>query len=222
MLKEYNSSAGVAKELHQHIFDLETQVRVEREINEALESAPSIYSDKVSKRARDAWEERLWQNIETHSHYHVRDQTEMASNRPGRKLHIVQFVQMLNTLPRRRWIANPWSIRGMRGLSVSRGGAKPQYVLALDDGVMPEWSKITLDDHFLIKKLASRGWRAVLLTLLDMSLISEREMYSLFGFASGISGMTFRKYLFEHRNRKYGAGEEWKERARLRPREESA
>ena len=109
----------------------------------------------------------------------------------------------------------------MRGLSVSRGGAKPVYVMALDDGVMPEWSKITIDDHGLVKKLVSRGWRTVLLTLLDLGLVSESEMRQLFGFASGISGGLFRKYLFEHRNRKFGDGEEWKERARLRPREEA-
>jgi len=219
MLTVYDGQ--VAKALHQHEFDLATQIKVEREINEALESAPSIYSDKVSARAREAFEERFFKNVEMHRHYRVRDQAEVSSDRPGRKLHIVQFIRMLNTLSRRRWILNAWSLRGMRGLSVSRGGAKPVYVMALDDGVMPEWSKITIDDHGLVKKLVSRGWRTVLLTLLDLGLVSESEMRQLFGFASGISGGLFRKYLFEHRNRKFGDGEEWKERARLRPREEA-
>lgn len=219
MLKQFDANSGVAKPLDQYQFDLETQIRVEREINEAMESSPSIYSDKVSKRARDAWEERLWKNIEAHRHFRLRDHDVVASDRPGRKLHIVQFVNMLNTVPRRRFILNSYSIRGMRGLCVSRGGAKPTYVMALDDGVMPEWSKITLDDHGLVKKLAARGWRAVLLTLLDMKLISEQEMLRVFGFASGMAGGLFRKYLWEHRNHKFGQGEVWKEQHRLTPRE---
>ena len=220
MLTNFDANSSVAKPLEQHVFDMETQVRVEREINEALESAPSIYSDKVSKRAKDAWEERLWTNIEAHRHFRVRDHDIVASDRPGRKLHIVQLVEKLNELPSRRFILNSFSLRGMRGLTVSRGGAKPTYIMALDDGVMPEWSKIEKDEHGLVKKLASRGWRSVLLTLLTMRLISESEMLELFGFASGVSGGLFRKYLWEARNHRFGEGEAWREQNRLRAKEE--
>jgi hypothetical protein len=222
MLPVYESNGRIARQIDQYQFDLENQVRIEREILQAQESAPSMYSDKVSKRARDAWEERLWQNMEAHRHFHVRDQDEMVSDRPGRKLHSVQFVAMLNTLSRRRWILHPFAIRGMRGLRVSRGGAEPRYIMALDDGVMPEWSRLEVDDHGLVKKLAARGWRAVLLTLLDQSLVTEAEILKLFGFASGVSGALFRKYLFEHRNRTFADGERWKEMNRTRPNERYA
>ena len=219
MLVNYEANSRTARQIEQYQFDMETRIRVEREIGEALESAPSMYSEHVSQRARDAWEERLWMNMERHRHFRLRDQQDIASDRPGRRLHIVQFIRILNTLPRRKFMLNPWSVRGMRGVSLSRGGKEPSYIMALDDGVIPEWSKIELDDHGLIKKLASRGWRAVLLTLLDQGIITEKEMLERFGFAGGIAGGLFRKYLFEHRNRKFSDGEEWSENTRLLPAE---
>jgi hypothetical protein len=210
-------SSRLARTIDAYEPDIDTQIRVEQEIQQALENSPSIWSDKVSLRAREAWESRLWTNIERHRHFRLRDQDDLVSERPGRKLHIVQFIRKLNSLPRRRWILNPYSIRGMRGLSVSRGGGKPQYVMALDDGIFPEWSQIELDDHGLIKRLKSRGWRATLLTLLDQSLITEHEIQHLFGFASGVSGAIFRRCVYEHRNRCFADGEEWLERRRVRP-----
>jgi hypothetical protein len=210
---------SLARKIDAYQPDIETQIRIEHEILQAQEAAPSIYSSHVSKRAKDAWEEKFFLNCERHRHFRVRDQDEITSERPGRRLHIQQFVQMLNTLPRRRFILNSWGVRGMRGLNASVGGGKPRYVLALDDGVMPEWSYITLDEHGLPKKLAARGWRAVLLVLLRSGLITESEMQKLFGFATGTPGALFRKYLFEQRNHRFADGEEWVERARIRPNE---
>ena len=212
-------SSRLARTIEAYEPGIDTQIQVEKEIQQALENSPSIWSDKVSKRARDAFEERYFLNRERHRHYRLRDQDDLVGARPGRSLHVVQFVRMLNSLPRRRWILNPYSIRGMRGLSVSRGGSKPEYVMALDNNIMPEWSRIDIDEHGLIKKLAARGWRAVLLTLLDQSLVTEHEIQSLFGFASGVSGALFRKYLFEHRCHTYADGERWKELSRVRPTE---
>jgi hypothetical protein len=212
-------SSRLARTIEAYEPDIDTQIQVEKEIQQALENSPSMWSDKVSKRARDAFEERLWLNMERHRMYRLRYQDDLVSERPGRKLHIVQFVRKLNSLPRRRWILNPYSIRGMRGLSVSRGGGRPQYIMALDDGIVPEWSQIELDDHGLIKKLKSRGWRAVILTLLDQSLITEHEIQSLFGFASGVSGAIFRRCVYEHRNRCFADGQRWVELNRIRPSE---
>lgn len=220
MLTNFEANSKVARNIEQYQFDIDTQIRVEQEIQQALESAPSMYSEHVSKRARDAWEERLWTNIQRHRHFRVRDQDAIVSDRPGRKLHVQQFVRLLNMLPRRKFILNPYSIRGMRGMSVARGGKEPRYIMAVDDGVSPEWSKIELDEHGLPKKLTSRGWRAVLLTMLDQGLITEAEMIGLFGFAGGVSGGLFRRYLWEHRNHRYADGEAWIDTNRVRPTEE--
>ena len=219
MLVNYEANSRTARQIDQYQFDLATKIRIEKEIGQMLESAPSMYSDKVSKRAFDAWQEKLFLNMEKHRHYRLRDQRELASDRPGRIFHVIEFIRLLNTLPRRKFLLNPWSVRGMRGVSLSRGGKEPHYLMALDAPLLPEWSKIELDDHGLIKKLASRGWRAVLLTLLDQGIITEKEMLERFGFAGGIAGGLFRKYLFEHRCRKFSDGEEWSENARLRPAE---
>jgi hypothetical protein len=221
----YESSSIARKsskwlELPEYKEFLNQQINLEKEISQALDAAPSMYGAHVSLRARDAYEEKLAQNMSAHRHFQVRDQAEITSDRPGRRLHMLQFLRILNTLPRRRFILNPWSIRGMRGLCVSRGGAKPYYLFAVDNGIVPEWSKIELDEHMLPKRLAARGWRAVLLALLDQGLITETEIQDRFGFASGQSGALFRKYLFEQRNRKYADGEWWGEHARLRPMEE--
>lgn len=212
-------SSPQARTIEAYEPDIDTQIRIEKEIQQALENSPSIWSDKVSKRAKDAWEERLWLNMERVRHFRLRDQDDLTADRPGRCLHSVQFIRKLNSLPRRRWILNPYTIRGMRGLSVSRGGGKPEYVCALDDGPMPEFSQIELDAHGLIKRLKYRGWRAVLLTLLDKSLITETEALKLFGFASGISGANYRRYLWEHRNHQYADGHIWLEFHRVRPNE---
>lgn len=219
MLKQFEANSRTARNIEQYQFSLENQIEVEKEIGRMLESSPSMYSEKVSKRAFDAWQERLWSNIERHRHFQIRDQQDIASDRPGRKLHIVQYLRLLNTLPRRRFILNEWSIRGMRGVSLSRGGSKPSYIMSIDDGVIPEWSKMELDDHGLIKKLTSRGWRAFNLTLLDQGFVTEKEIHELFGFAGGLPGQLYRRYLYEHRNHKYSDGAEWTERVRLRPSE---
>ena len=219
MLQQFEANSRTARQIDQYQFDLATQIKVEKEIGQMLESAPSMYSDHVSKRARDAWEERLWMNIEKHRHFRVRDQQDIASDRPGRKLHIVQYLKILNTLPRRRFLLNGWAIRGQRGVSLSRGGSVPSYIMAIEDGIIPEWSKMELDDHCLIKKLTARGWRAMNLTLLDMGIVTEQELLDRFGFAGGVPGGLYRKYIWEHRNHRYADGEQWAENTRLRPAE---
>lgn len=215
MLPEYESSR-LARNIVQEQYNIDEAIRIEQEILQAKESQPSLYSAGVSLRARDAWQERAWLNKERVKQYKLRDQVLLTSNRPGRSFHMYEFLRLLNTLPRRHFTLNGWSLRGMRGLSVSRGGSPSKYVCAIDNGVIPEWSRIELDDKDLIKRQSSRGWRAVLLMLLDQQLISEQEMLDRFGLAQGKSGQLHRKYLWESRNHKLGVSEENIERGRLR------
>lgn len=200
-------------------FTIDDEIRQEQEMLRLREGKADISSPLVSARARDAWQERRWRNLQRVRHYRLRNQDEFINVRGGRSYHMIQFVRKLNTLPRRKFTLNWWALKDFRGLNVSRGGGPPEYVCALQDGINKEWSLITLDDHGLRKRYQNRGWRDVLSILIDKGFVSERESHRLFGFPSGQSGRVFRQQRWEFRNRKLYDGQENAEFNRLQAKE---
>lgn len=190
-----------------HDEDIDREIAIQQEMLRLRESRPSMESRFVSQAAKDAWQEREWQNRQAVRHYRLRDQDVLSEDRHGRALYPKIFVRTLNTLYGRRFSLNGWALRGYRGLSVSQSGFPLKYICAVQDGIMPEYDKIALDDHGLIKRVIRRGWRTVLLNLIDQKAISESECLQLFGFPWGEHGRIFRRTLWERRNHRMADGE---------------
>lgn len=218
MLKEFD--VPTARRVIGYEESIDAQIAQEQEMLRLRESRPDITDPKVSARARDAWYRMHWRNCQRVRHHKIRNQSEFTKQRGGRTLHMLEFVLKLNTLPRRRFFLNDWSVLGFRGLNIVRGSGRPQYVGAVQNGAMPEWSVIGEDAHGLRRREKKRGWRTVLTILLDQKLITEKEVLQLFGFPAGQSGRVFRMQLWEARNRKLWDGEENSEYFRLKPRAE--
>src|SRR5208282_848196 len=193
-------------------------IAVEREQLHLQQSKPSIYSSVVSKHARDKWQEYQWMNRERVRQFQVRDQGLVTIDRPGRAIHVQSIVKKLNTLPGRRFRLNDFSLRGYRGVAVSRGGAPLQYLCAFQDGVAPEWDRIRLDEHGLIKRVSQRGWRTTLMIIHDMGFLTDKEIKNLFGWAWGSAGSAWRRAMWEFRNRKLWDSEDNKEYWRTKQR----
>lgn len=198
---------------------IDEMIAVEREQLHLQQSKPSIYSSVVSKHARDKWQEYQWMNRERVRHFQVRDQGLVTIDRPGRAIHVQSIVKKLNTLPGRRFRLNDFSLMSYRGVAVSRGGAPLQYLCAFQDGVCPEWDKISLDDHGLPKRVTQRGWRTTLMMIHDMGFLTEKELYSLFGHPWGEGGSAWRRAMWEFRNHRLWDGQENQEYWRMKVRE---
>lgn len=201
-----------------YIDTIDDKIRWEMTKRALMESQPDVTSPLVSLRAKDAWQQKKWENRQRVMHYRLRDQDVFTEERKGRSLHMYQFVKRLNTLPRRKFFLNTWHLMGFRGMGCIRGGGDPTYVCAVNNGIMPEWSKLVLDAHGLRKREKERGWRTVLTTLIDGKFITEQEALRLFGYAWGVNGRVYRRQLWETRNHKLWDGEANKEANRQRVR----
>lgn len=73
---------------------------------------------------------------------------------------------------------------GMVGLDIdvpTERGSKRQYVCGVPAGFMPEYSKIRLGEHGEVKNEKYRGWRTVLLRLLEIGATTEAKLAKVFG-----------------------------------------
>lgn len=113
----------------------------------------------------------------------IADQDELATWRPGRIMHVSELMRKLHQVCRSPKL-NEHGAMGMVGLSVempSSKGSVRQYVCAVPAGNMPEYSQIRLGKHGEVINEKYRGWRTVLLRLLEIGAVTESSLEKVFG-----------------------------------------
>lgn len=97
---------------------------------------------------------------------------------------------------------NDFSRGGLRGINlVNRWGSQKKFLCAAQNGWMPEFSIMRFDEHFLPQNEQYRGWRTVLLRLIDNGFATEEQVHQIFGKPTdGIGSRRYREELFATRN----------------------
>jgi hypothetical protein len=80
---------------------------------------------------------------------------------------------------------------------------KARYICYLQVPAMYEWSVLRLDAHGIPNGEDFRGWRTVLVQLIEKDILTEEEAHKIFGQPS-LSPVfaRYRRNLWEHRNRR--------------------
>jgi hypothetical protein len=124
-------------------------------------------------------------------------------SRQGRLIFCLDFVDMLNTIV--PCYLSGMVNKGLSGLYVFMPDVKGghwHYVCAAQASMMNEYSVIHLDSHGLPLNEKKRGWRTVLLRLIQGSFITEEDADRVFGEpTSGPVSRRHREQLYYFRNR---------------------
>jgi hypothetical protein len=137
-------------------------------------------------------------------------------SRKGRVLHCLEFLKMLETIRPAYLSANIQ--KGLTGLAVYHpkemkgedGIIKRvdwHYVCGVQVGYMYEYSVLHVDERGLPLNEKWRGWRTVLLRLIQLGHVTEQQALEVFGEPTGIASRRYREQLYCFRNRKRDAGD---------------
>jgi hypothetical protein len=137
-----------------------------------------------------------------------RDQAELANQamRSGQQLHSSEFIYRIHKL-------NPLIVvfrgrfEGFLTLYIPNADCENglHYLqAAFYAGWMPEHTYVTLDDHQLIKTVQEggihRGWRTILLRLLQAGVVTWQQVMDEFGDATGLAATRWHKDTQRFRN----------------------
>ena len=118
----------------------------------------------------------------------------------GRILSRGEFLQLLRTI-RPDAFYNEYAALGRRGLNFF----DPQlgrsfFATTVQDGLMIEWSQMRTDAHGVPTNERYRGWRTVLMVLIEKGIISSEECDKAFSKPVGPRSKRWYRMLFTRRN----------------------
>lgn len=133
------------------------------------------------------------------------DQDELKKIRMGRVLRDKDFLRMLNTIiPARYSSATRHGMLGLQVLIPTVNGGEWRFVCGVQGGYMPEYSTMYFDAHDLPTSEMYRGWRTVLLRLVQGEFITdERKLDKVFGYATGPESGRYLAQMYHFRNRRF-------------------
>lgn len=162
--------------------------------NETKEEAQRLFESNVDARRRFRWSM----------------QDEFKSAREGRILHMNSFLSMVKAATNlEAWYTDRGALPKTLGLFVSHGGIKkscqhepgqPHYVCFVQVPFMQEYEELFFDQYDVPLGSKRRGWRTVLLRLIEQQLCSEEKAHEVFGHpASGPVSRRYRETLKDYR-----------------------
>lgn len=141
--------------------------------------------------------------------FYKQDELTDTPERVGQIMDCFKFQEKLNTLI--PCYLSAVVRKGLSGLAVYKpkeyvedGQTKVRewhYVCGVQVGLMHEYSSMWFDSHNLPLNEKWRGWRTVLLRLIQSGYITEQQADATFGPATGIASRRYREQLYEFRNR---------------------
>lgn len=143
--------------------------------------------------------------------FYKQDELRDTPERVGRVMHCLEFLQLLEKIRPAYLSANVR--KGLSGLAVynPKEVVDPdsgevtrvdwQYVCGVQVGFMHEYSSMHFDARDLPLNEKWRGWRTVLLRLIQLGHVTEEQALAVFGEASGAASRRYREQLFCWRNR---------------------
>jgi len=167
---------------------------------EAYENAPR--HTRSGSQAQEALHYLFEENVESRKKYRMSHQEDFALERTGRILHMNQFLLMLREAGVRASYADKGAFPGTLGLYVSDGVQKV-YVAFAQVPYMSEYEEVYFDRYDVPLGPKRRGWRTLLIRLIEAKLATESQLHEVFG-APPISPVTRRYWEHLHRIRNQG------------------
>lgn len=133
--------------------------------------------------------------------FYRQDEDELGNEelRRGLVMNCMEFLDKLNTLIPAYLSSR--ILKGLSGLAVLHHG-EWKYVCSVQVGYMHEYSSLHFDSHGLPLNEKWRGWRTVLLRLIQNGFITEQQADATFGEARGPASRRYKEQLYFWRNRK--------------------
>ena len=141
-------------------------------------------------------------NLNSVKDYRWENQDQLQRERFGRILSQGEFLYLLQKI-RPDAFYNNFSVDGLVGLNIIGDHGEPLYTgTAVQLGEMPEYETLRVDEYGLPGRSKYRGWRTVLLRLIEARIVREDDVKRVFGEASGPEAVPYLKALYAIRNRK--------------------
>ncbi len=154
--------------------------------------------------------------VKEYKFYNQDELTRDDATRKGRTLHCLEFLKQLETIRPAYLSANIQ--KGLTGLAVYHpkdvvgedGVARRvdwHYVCGVQVGYMYEYSVLYVDDKGLPLNEKWRGWRTVLLRLIQLGHVTEEQALRVFGEPTPAGAKRYLEQLYFWRNRNRDAGD---------------
>lgn len=167
----------------------------------------------VTEALQEAIDQASEENIDAVRGFRFRHQEEYRNWEAGRIMWLGDFITLLQTIRPDAFFAE-MSYLGLRGIGVvgvhevldPQTGIptypnEPYYTgVSYMNGNAPEWEKVNIDSHGLPTHSIYRGWRTVLLSLIQKGIITEDQAIEVFGQASGPRSKPWHRGLWELKN----------------------
>lgn len=130
------------------------------------------------------------------------DQDELKVKREGRILHMNDFLAKLRSAGLNCWYTNKGGMARTLGLFISHEGLKlgcshlpgaPHYVGFVQVPYMQEFEELHFDRYDVPLGSKRRGWRTILLRLIEQEMLTEAGAHEVFG--EPLGSVVSRRYL---------------------------
>jgi len=148
--------------------------------------------------------------------FYKQDELRDGPERVGKIMHCLDFLKKLETIRPAYLSAN--IRKGLTGLAVYHPKDVKQedgtfkrvdwhYVCGVQVGFMHEYSSMHFDEHDVPLNEKWRGWRTVLLRLIQLGHVTEEQALAVFGEPTEAGSRRYREQLYYWRNRKRDEGD---------------
>lgn len=188
------------------------------ELRQEISEYSKRHHGKTSQENLDLLCEQKEMNTEMVKQYRFYNQDELVikcrddyNARKGRVMHCLEFTDLLSKVRPCYLSANVR--KGLSGLAVYHpkdvkqedGSMKRvdwHYVCGVQVGFMWEYSVVHVDDHGLPLNEKWRGWRTVLLRLIQLEHITEQQALEVFGEPTSAGSKRYLEQLYYWRHRR--------------------
>lgn len=143
-------------------------------------------------------------NVDSRKQYRFVMQDEFKVQREGRILHMNKFLSMLREAGLNCWYTQKGGMPKTLGLFIQHSGYpptctekhkrdEPHYICFVQVPLMQEYEELFFDKFDVPLGVKRRGWRTVLLRLIETGFLSEQRAHDVFG--APATGPVSRRYL---------------------------
>jgi hypothetical protein len=190
------------------------QDEMETKLSPELEEQVKRYQERVHERNRVAEEELARQKelsdaASEQYRWVTKEEYEEIEPRIGHIMHSTVFLGKLKKLGLPVWYAeHPLKGRYKLVLEKGQGTFEPSSIAWVQSGFMPEYSIMRFDEHDVPLDERMRGWRTILMQILLKRLLTEEQIISEFGRATGPASEKYNNFCYEIRNMRLKLKEE--------------
>lgn len=196
---EFKYDDGVYDGKYRKALDLDSQVG---EMMRRVEAESDIATP--SEQSREEYLRLFEKNASARREHQFPNQEELKLQREGRILHMNEFLSMLRRCGLNAWYSDKGGMAKTLGLyighdklaSCTHETGLPHYVCFVQVPFMQEYEELNFDRYNVPLGSKRRGWRTVLLKLLEQRLVSVAKVNEVFGEpATGPVSRRYKEYI---------------------------